>query len=264
MIFWLRPLVSLFLWKKNDPKKTKGVHVKEIHAFKRFFKAKWNPQCHQLSIYDANIEFQQKKAIHDAKWRGTFYVEYVTNPSIKPKQFRISFKFPPFPSVSFGLVESYPDPTVGALGVDVEPPRKQVTFAKFYMQPHERHLATQYTRVVEYPSFGSLASQIFFHFFYSITNHYSPVYFLLTEPTPINVPNKPLRKEENYDNKEEEVANKDKALEEEPKHQKGKHKANTTKGVFKAPKSRKTISSNLPLLLFPRRLLISQRKERPR
>ena len=38
------------------------------------------------------------------------------------------------------------------------------------------------------------------------------------------------------------MADQDKALEEEPKHQKGKHKA-ASEGVFKAPKSPKTSST---------------------
>ena len=68
-------------------------------------------------------------------------------------------------------------PTKGALGVVVELPRKWITFAKSYMQPHEQHLATQCTRLVRYPPLGSLACQIFFHFFDLITNHYLHVYF---------------------------------------------------------------------------------------
>ena len=49
------------------------------------------------------------------------------------------------------------NPTKGALGVDVELPKKWVTFAKYYMQPYEQHLATQYTKVICYPPLGSLA-----------------------------------------------------------------------------------------------------------
>lgn len=60
--------------------------------------------------------------------------------------------------------------------------------------------------------------------------------FSVTKPTHIDVPNKPPREEENWDDEEEEATEKDKALEEEPKYQKGKRKATTSK-VFKAPKS---------------------------
>ena len=64
----------------------------------------------------------------------------------------------------------------------------------------------------------------------------------MTNSTPIDVLDKPQREEENWDDENEEIAKQDKVSEVEPKCQKGKHKA-TTKGVFKAPKSRKTTSS---------------------
>ena len=70
--------------------------------------------------------------------------------------------------------------------------------------------------------------------------------FLVIESIPINALDKPLREKGNWDDEEEETVDKDKASEEEPKHQKGKHKATTFEGVFKAPKSRKTTFSNPP------------------
>ena len=70
--------------------------------------------------------------------------------------------------------------------------------------------------------------------------------FSVTRPTPVDVPDKPPREEENWDDQGEEIADKDKALKEEQKGQKGKYKVATTEGVFKAPKTQKTMSSKPP------------------
>ena len=116
---------------KDDPKKTRGMHIKEIYASKCFFKAKWNPQHPWLSVYDADTECQQKKAIHDVKWRGTFIDEFIVNRTVEPKQFCILFKFPPLLSHLFGLANLYLDPTKGTLGVNIDPPRKQTLLQSF-------------------------------------------------------------------------------------------------------------------------------------
>ena len=60
--------------------------------------------------------------------------------------------------------------------------------------------------------------------------------FPMIDSIPIDVLDKPPKKEENWDDEEEEAIDQDKALEEEPKHQKGKCKA-SFEGVFKAPKN---------------------------
>ena len=64
----------------------------------------------------------------------------------------------------------------------------------------------------------------------------------MTKSTPIDAPNKPPKEKEIWDDEEEKVADQDKALEEEPKRQKGKCKA-ASKGIFKAPKGQKTSST---------------------
>ena len=88
--------------------------------------------------------------------------------------------------------------------------------------------------------------------------------FLVIESIPINALDKPLREKGNWDDEEEETADKDKASKEEPKHQKGSTKLLPLKEFSKLLRVERLHFPNPLLPLFLRRLLKSRRKERPR
>ena len=87
--------------------------------------------------------------------------------------------------------------------------------------------------------------------------------FPITDSTPIDVPDKPLKKEENLDDEEEEAVDQDKALEKEPKHQRVSARL-LLKEFSKLQIIKRPHLPNLPLLLLLRRILRGQRKEIPR
>ena len=130
------------------------MHLREIQAFEKYFKVKWNPKYPKSVVREVELLLKKKREAHDSRCSLAYHRAWLINKIADPKHYLKPFrpKPIPLPNAPFGLTDIYPDPPRGALDVFIDK-KERIEFVR-YLYPYELHFVEYYPRIVRYPPHG--------------------------------------------------------------------------------------------------------------